>query len=214
MALILKVNYIAGLAQFVTNLGPFCCLPDNPPAKAPLLFHFAPIYPSDGQLLANHSMIDLPCPNQYDWTVRYEIGGARFVWAEYKPEGFSVFGRRIVSDCGQNSPPGFNTKLEGACFGNPSKLKLCYFQKWKDIWFWPDVALEAFSWRQIEWLPKTFIFPFHQTFAKKNYVFCLCWSNIKSCKFLQCSPKFWIEFCFNFKQRGHRKENATAGQQT
>ena len=30
--------------------------------------------------------------------------GSGFGSALYKPEGFSVFGRRIVSDCGQNSP--------------------------------------------------------------------------------------------------------------
>ena len=43
----------------------------------------------------------------------------RFRWIclswEYKPEGFSMFGRRIVSDCGQNSPPGFNTKVKVEC---------------------------------------------------------------------------------------------------
>ena len=45
-----------------------------------------------------------------------------------KPEGFSMFGRRIVSDCGQNSPPGFNAEVGRVPFGNPSTLKLCYLQ--------------------------------------------------------------------------------------
>ena len=48
-----------------------------------------------------------------DMLVRYEMGAGVSVWAAYKPEGFSMFGRGIVEDCGQNSPPsGLIQKLE------------------------------------------------------------------------------------------------------
>ena len=48
-----------------------------------------------------------------DVLVRYEMGAGVSVWAAYKPEGFSMFGRGIVEDCGQNSPPsGLIQKLE------------------------------------------------------------------------------------------------------
>ena len=52
--LIFKVYFIAGLAQFVTNLRTFCQVPDNLSAKDPLLFHFGNIFQSNDQLSLNH----------------------------------------------------------------------------------------------------------------------------------------------------------------
>ena len=140
-----------------------------------------------------------------DMLVRYEMGAGVSVWAAYKPEGFSMFGRGIVEDCGQNSPPsGLIQKLETLLklmflFLRLSWIATFVFLVTSKIFILQFLAgLSILAWiRSIVSDPVSIIV--HCQWLTLGFVVPLA-SNVFCCNVLQCFQKKcdMLQSCFPF----------------